>query len=678
MKTNFLLMYRFSVMMLIIGLHTSVFCQTESKPNFIFIILDDGNDWLQGYNGHPQAQTKNINFLEKRGTTFLNAYCSAPQCAPSRTSLISGKDCYYTQVYHNQYLKCSSFRDNFKPGLGNEVVYTIPQILKDSGNYFTYSISKVMHCHDNYPDYDIDNPDMCARALSWSKALTLPDTYGEMPVVYAYGVSHEMGVYEYPYCAVPDSMEQFMEDYIATDSAISFLHDYSLHPDNYCDKPFFLALGYRRPHNPLYIPEKYFLPYHNEDYYSVPYDIPYDVVAGAPYTGVVMPPQPDPVWSDYAALPDSGVAHALVEAHPVHEGVLLWSAYMQYTEGLPEIMAGLSDVQRQWIMQESKRANMVMAYLASLKYVDAQIGRLIAALKAHPDIMNNTVVVLISDHGFSLGEKTHWKKSAMWETDIRSPLIITDFRAPVKRISPRTVSFLDLFPTFLDLADVPAPQFPDGSPYLDGYSLTPLLANPMAPWTRPVISAFKNGKDPAVQGSCFVQYSVRDASWHYIRYETNGDDFPEECDDASGIYEEELYHIGANRNIDPNEWNNLADDPGYAYIKDYLSSFLPGEENYLQFAKEAEPAEEDISSLQLLVYPNPTSGISNVVLRGSVGDAHITLLDALGNIIMSTTIVLDADGAMYAYDLQGLPAGLYFLHLAQGMNDTGEEIMVIH
>lgn len=640
----------------------------QSQPNFIFIIMDDMNDWAQGFNGHPQTVTPNIQFLEKRGTTFTNAYATAPQCAPSRTSFMTGKDCAYTQIYHNQQIKCGHFRTmNFNAFKGNETIWTIPQILKDSGGYYTYGINKVLHCHDNLADFDSLTADPCARDLSWSNAIVFDNSHGEEAEVEDYGYAHEQGVYEFPYAVIPDSMEPYMQDYLATDSAIAFIEQYAAKPGNFCNRPFFLSVGYRRPHGPCYIPEKYFLAYENTEYYAIPYAIPYDNPTGAPYTGVVMPPQPVPVWDDWNNLPENGVARALILESPVHNAVYQWADAMQADNGIPFIQAGLSETDRDLIMEESKRANMIMGYLAAIRFADAQLGRIIDELKTHPSLYNNTVFVVIGDHGYSLGEKTHWKKGAMWETDLRTPLVITDLRTPAKQTSKRFVSLLDLFPTFCDLANVELPSFPDGHPYCDGFSLTPLLANPNMIWNRPVLSSFMNGKDTTDQGSCFVHYSVRDDEWHYIRYRTNGALFPYDCDSATSEIQEELYHIGKKKNIDPYEWNNLADDPAYNYIKDYLSTFMPSGDNYLQFEKQEANTMHDDLSMVLHMYPVPAS--TQVVIsldEATPGPAVLTVYNATGTVVANLPFTVPEGGyAGFNYPVDMLPAGYYVAVIAQ-------------
>ncbi|HMX03569.1 MAG TPA: sulfatase-like hydrolase/transferase [Chitinophagales bacterium] len=649
--------------------------QAPTQPNFVLIVADDLNDYVQGFSGHPQAKTPNINKIEKKGTTFTSTYCASPKCAPSRTSMITGKDTYYTKVYNNDDIGCKNFRKNFREEKGNEVVFTIPELLKDSGGYFTYTLSKVMHCYPGLPDYDTSNVAMCDKGLSWNKAFSYGQG-GDMTDVLDYGDEHDDGVTGFNFAVIPDTMEDNTVDYIITDSAISFIEDYASNPATYCNKPFFLAIGYKRPHGPFYVPEKYFLPYYNTDYYSVPYDKPYnDPVGATPYNGVVMPPQPDPMWSDYTSLPDDLVGKAMNEEDYVHPDFLEFGDYMMGLIPPPEIAAGLSDSEKTFILQESERANGIIAYLAAIKFFDAQVGRFYDEIKSHPEIFNNTVFIITSDHGYSLGEKTHWRKGCLWETDVRIPMVIADMRTPVKKTCKRVVGNIDLMPTILEMAGVDAPTFPDGSPYMDGVSLTPLLANPNTPWDKPVVSALQ--LHGYAEGFCFPQYSVRDEEYHYIRYQTNGATAPA-CNEALSVFQEELYRIGKNKNIDPYEWNNLADNPAYDDVKAHLASFLPGGVNYLQFDRTASADDAAMAVQAFGVFPNPTSEYANFRMEGfTPGAATLQITDLMGRIIRNDEVTVDENGYLeVSYNVTTIQQGYYIGRVIQGNDSMQTEFIV--
>jgi len=655
--------------------------KAQTQPNFIFVTFDDMNDWVQGFNGQAQSVTPNLQYLIKRGTTFTNAYCNAPQCGPSRTSMFTGKDNTYLNILHNTDLSCADFRANFSAAEGNETIFTLPEILKDSAGYFTYSISKVFHCHDNNFDYDSLNPDICNRDLSWNKLLFFDYINGEQNVILDYGEANQMGIYSWPYSVIPDSLEPLMQDYLAADSAIAFIQDYADNPGKFCDKPFFLGLGFRRPHSPYYIPEKYFSSNYDDNYYSAGYNLPYNYPVGAaPANGFIMPPQPINPYSDYDSLPINGVARALIAENKVHLAAGSWAADQVDIYGIPVTMPGLTDADREFALAEAKRANMAMSYQAAIRFADAQLGRLINELKLHPEIFNNTIIVVVGDHGYSLGEKTHWKKGCLWETDIRVPLIISDLRTPVKKSSKRFVNFLDIFPTVCDYAGIEPPTFPDGSAYLDGYSLIPLMENPNALWSKPVLTSFKNTKDPGRQGSCFPQYSVRDEEWHYIRYQTNGAGFPVSCDEATSEIQEELYRIGKKKNIDPYEWNNLADDPAYDYIKTNLSTYLPGGVNYLQFAKTAtNNTIAETETVELNMFPNPANSMSEIVISGIEGHVDILFYNAVGDLIFADDLTIaSSENGYYYINVTNWPSGIYFATLDKNGVQASMQMVVQH
>ncbi len=251
------------------------------------------------------------------------------------------------------------------------------------------------------------------------------------------------------------------------------------------DRPFFLACGIFRPHLPWYVPQKYF------DLYPVD-KIELPIVRG----------------DDLDDVPAEGRA-------------------------LSEQRRGEFDT----IKAADRWKHAVQAYLASISFADAQVGRLLSAVKASGQ-SERTIVVLWSDHGWHLGEKNHWHKMTLWEEATRVPLIFVapGVTAPGGRCSS-PASLIDLFPTLNKLCGLPALED------LDGESLVPLLRDPDAQRAAPAIIEYKPG-----------QCAVRMTHHRYIRYS-----------DGS----EELY----DHRVDPNEWTNLADDPSSEKVKTRLSQF---------------------------------------------------------------------------------------------------------
>jgi arylsulfatase A-like enzyme len=181
----------------------------------------------------------------------------------------------------------------------------------------------------------------------------------------------------------------------------------------------------------------------------------------------------------------------------------------------------------------------VQAYLATISFADAQIGRVLGSLEksAHAE---NTIIVLWGDHGWHLGEKEHWRKHALWDVSTRTPLIISvpEGRTKGQRCH-RPVSLIDLYPTIVDLCGLPER---DG---LDGQSLKPLLQNPSQEWQRPVVMTYG-----------FNNHAVQTQRWRYIRYADGG---------------EELY----DHTNDLNEWKNLASFSQYKSTIEELKMRLP-------------------------------------------------------------------------------------------------------
>ncbi|MBC8173247.1 MAG: sulfatase-like hydrolase/transferase, partial [Chitinophagales bacterium] len=369
------------VLALLFGLPFPLFSQ-DSKPNIILIVLDDLNDYTGFLGGHPQVHTPNMDLLAAESIVFENAFCSTPICGPSRISFLTGKDAFYTQVYNNAEVE-PVFRDHFSDETGNGTVFTLPEYLK-SNQYFTVSIDKVFHSGNS--DFDSITPDACEKEYSWNKLIKLStsasvsDTFndGFEPEGLQWGI-------------LPDSLERDLKDVKAIDSAINIIEQYASGEMETCDKNLFLAVGISKPHSPMIVPNSYFLPYYIDDFFADPYLIPYNHPADTfPFNGVVMPPQPDIMWGDYYALPDTGVAYNFTRKY--------YTEFLNFTDELPffpEIDTGLTDSTRAFILQESKRANMVMAYLASISFADFHIGRLLHALKSDPELYHNTIIVII-------------------------------------------------------------------------------------------------------------------------------------------------------------------------------------------------------------------------------------------------------------------------------------------
>ncbi len=553
-----------------------LFSQAPPQPYIFLLVMDDMNTYLEGYPTFPQAQTPNLYTLEQSGTVFTNAETPAPKCAPARTSIVTGKDVKYTQVYDNTTYACNHFRNNFKPLYGNEEIFTLPEYLKNTGDYYTYTIGKIFHCYEAYSDYDSVTADPCKKKYSWNQAFV----YVEDDIIDPIGDATTEGISNLKWARLNDTLMDYMEDEVSVDAAISFLQDFSTYgTDITCGHPFFMGLGIKKPHAPFYVPESFFSEDYVTDIYDAPFDKPYnDPYNAFPYNGLVMPPMTNPKFLDFDSLGYMGQLFASDNEENQFE------SYAQGLATLPEIDPALDDSMRIEIINETERANAIMAYLAGVSFLDYQIGRFWTELQSHPEIFNNSIVIITSDHGFSFGTKRHWNKFSMWETDMQVPFIYIDNRAPVHQVCTRSVSTLDIFPTIIDLLDLPEPLFDDGTTYLDGHSLVPLINNPALKWEKLSLGSVRTKNPDGIlnDGSCFTQNSLRNNRFHYIKYATNNTPPLLTCDTAASQLEEELYDIGENRETDPNEWNNVAHDPDYAPVLDYMHQFLPDSALYLQ------------------------------------------------------------------------------------------------
>lgn len=258
-------------------------------------------------------------------------------------------------------------------------------------------------------------------------------------------------------------------------------------------QPFFIACGLTKPHLPWSVPKRYYEQF--------------------PLDQIQLPPYKD---DDLEDLPPLARQWARGPAND-HQAIL---------------QAGGTNT---WKLA-------IRAYLATISFCDAMVGRLLEAYEQSPH-RDRTLICFWSDHGWHLGEKQHWRKFALWEEATRAPLIwvVPGLTQPNSRCD-RPVDFMHIYPTLMDLCGLPTP------PHVQGRSIRPLLADPQRPWPEPAITTYRRNN-----------HSVRTATWRYTRY-------------ADGT--EELY----DHSNDPYEWTNLAAHPqAYQTVKANLAQYLPKE-----------------------------------------------------------------------------------------------------
>jgi iduronate 2-sulfatase len=436
--------------------------QATTQPNILFIAIDDLNDWLGCMDGHPNAQTPHMDKLAAEGVLFTNAHCQAPLCGPSRASMMSGMRPSSTGIY-------GMIDDNLirTDNPATEDVVFLPEFLKMHG-YYTMGIGKLFHEHA--PDNQFDESGGRYRGFGPSPKKKFVWHGDGGP---GYGrTSTDWGPYpEY---------DSLMPDHQSAEWAIERLNrEY--------DQPFFLGVGFLRPHAPWYVPQHWF------DLYNV------DELAMPPYKA-----------DDLADVPP--VALELND--------------------LP--MMPTTD----WAIETDNWKDIVHAYLACVSFVDYQVGKIIDALKDSPHA-ENTIVVVWSDHGYRLGQKGTFAKHSLWEEATKAPLMFYGPGIKSGQVVSEAVEMLSIYPTLLELCGLPE----HGKN--EGVTLVPFLKG--QPVKKDHVAITTHGKD---------NHSVKFRNYRYTRYEDGG---------------EELY----DHTKDPNEWNNLAENPDYNRIKQQLMEHLP-------------------------------------------------------------------------------------------------------
>lgn len=405
------------------------------RPNILFIAVDDLNDWIGCMGGHSQTITPNFDRLAKSGILFTNAHCPAPACNPSRTAIFTGISPHRSGVYSNG----QKMRDVLPKA---EI---IPKTFTRHG-YYSSGSGKMLHYfidaaswNEYYPEAKKENP--FPRTLYPKKRpLSLP----------------RGGPWQYietDWGPLDATDKQYGGDFLVAKWVGEQLKKKR-------KQPFFLACGLYRPHEPWFVPKKYFKPF--------------------PLDSIKLPPGYKA--DDLNDLPPQGK----------RRGPNRYFAHIRK--------------HGQW-----KRA--IQGYLASIHFADAMLGKVLDALEKGPNA-KNTIVVLWSDHGWHLGEKQHWQKYTAWRACTRVPLMI---RVPKgtpglpQGTTPATcdkpVNLLSLFPTLLELCGLPAEK------YHDGPSLLPLLRDPKAKWKHVAVTHLG---DPG-------SYGLSGERWRYIHY-ANGDE----------------------------------------------------------------------------------------------------------------------------------------------------------
>jgi len=462
---------------------------TGQGPNVLLIISDDLNTCIGPYM-EIRNHTPNLDRLAEEGVRFSRTYCQYPLCGPSRASLMSGLYPESNGILTNIDTPGSYRKET--PGLAGHP--SLAGFFREQG-YYTARVSKIFHM--GVPggiergDPGGDEPDSWDYAYNVMGPETLSDGTLELlsPGNLHYGSNFSRMI-------LSDDLDATQTDYLAVSQAIAILENRTgelppggknkrrLKPD----APFFLAVGLVRPHVPLIAPGSCYEPYPDQEM-----EIP-EVVIGE-------------------NVPPPALARRNMHV---------------------------------WKMDELQKQKVISGYMASVRFMDRQVGRLLDALD-RLGLRENTIVVFLSDHGYNLGEHDCWSKVSLWEGSVRVPLIISDPSAPGQHGKTCTgvTELLDLYPTLTELCGIREHQ----PAILQGHSLVPVITGATGPETDRIAYTITN------RGTAS---SVRTERWRYTRW--TGEVNP-------GM--EELYDHGS----DPEEHRNLAGDPGYREVLEEMRAF---------------------------------------------------------------------------------------------------------
>ncbi len=484
--------------------------EKTAQPNILFIPVDDLRPEFGAY-GSDFVKTPNMDRLAKQGVTFTRTYCQQAVCNPSRASLLTGLRPDATKVW--------DLKTEFRKTIPN--VVTLPQYFTQNG-YHTVGLGKAFHNND--PD-----------TISWSEVPQHLDGFPFDPdAVYLNDVNLEIqqakiealkaaGKSTIDPCGhwyvkanateIADADDDAYYDGAQTTEAIKILKRMKD-----LDEPFFLSVGYYRPHLPFNAPQKYWDMYDRD---SIP----------------------------------------LAENQFVPEGV---PAYLIHGEAELRGYDDCRDLplpsEEPWDVERQKEIK--HGYYASVSYTDAQIGRLLDALE-ELGLAENTLVVLWGDHGWKLGEHNGWCKQTTYEIDTHVPMIFSGAGVKAKgKQSNALTEFVDIYPTLCDMAGLPIPE------NLEGTSVAPLLENPDLEWKTAAFSQFLLGRYGRTKTIPFEQmgYAMRTDRYRYVEwYNWEGDD-----KGKGDFLRCELY----DHEIDPQENKNLEKDPAYKATIEALSAQL--------------------------------------------------------------------------------------------------------
>ena len=459
---------------------------SAQQRNVLFIAIDDIKPLLGCY-GNTTVVSPNIDRLADEGVLFTRAYCQWPVCGPTRASLLTGQTPDGSGIRN-----LSSQLREVSPG-----ITTLPQYFKEHG-YTTAAIGKVFDPRN--VDDGHDSPSWSQTYTPWN-SYTYPPEYGDFV-----GGQWRVEANTATECGPEGVGDDGYLDGQFCNEALSKLEGFAS-----SGKPFFLAVGFKKPHIPFVAPKKYWDLYQEDSFDLAPFQRP---AVGSPDYAYH---KPEP--KKFVDIPDE------------------WT-YNDPTLG-------------DSILDPAHQRRLLHGYYACVSYIDAQVGKLLEKLK-EKELDQNTVIVVFGDHGYHLGDHNQWGKHTVFEQAARVPFL---FYVPGNQPSryDHPVEFLDIFPTLCDLTGVEVPGF------IQGKSLAGVIAGSSDPVKKVAVTEYRSDGH--------ATYSFRNERYRYtLRFNNAGMRPDVEAWDPSRIVFEELYDY----ETDPLETRNFAYDSLYAEVRDSM------------------------------------------------------------------------------------------------------------
>lgn len=436
----------------------------SQKQNVVMIIVDDLRPVLGVY-GDKNAITPNIDALAAQGITFTQAYTNVPVCGASRASMLTG-----IRPNKTRFIDYKAMAEKDVPG-----AKSLPQVLQESG-YYTMAIGKLFHTRSDLAEVSWSEK---IQSVGMSHATRLdPDSEKYLKT------NHYSKNKKGPWYETADVADEAYPDGKVKEKALTALTRLAKQ-----EQPFFLGVGFIRPHLPFYAPKKYYDLHPKEKF--VPF-FDRDKPRNAP-----------------EALKGSG------EIHTYH--------FKNYSYN-----------------SDAFHVSSLQGYYASVSYVDALVGDVVDQI-TRLGLRDNTTIMLISDHGFNLGEHNFWTKHTMLETSLRIPMIVTGPNVVKNQKTDALVELLDVFPTVAEITKVSPPSSIEGESFVNS------LKDAAIKHKKQIYSRFKKGDSVVSNDFIFTSYTTDD-----------------------NTIEEMLY----DHTVDPHETNNVVNEVDYQAIASKMRAQL--------------------------------------------------------------------------------------------------------